>query len=51
MDILQLDYLLDLLKYRELTLFRQLTSYLHKRTKEDKGNPFEVLMFESSDMV
>ena len=51
MDVLQLDYLLDLLKYREVTLFNQLTTFLHKRTKEDKANPFEVLMFESSDAV
>lgn len=51
MDVLQLDYILDLLKYRELTLFRQLTTFLHKRTKEDKANPFEVLMYESSDLV
>ena len=51
MDVLQLDYILDLLKYRELTLFRQLTTFLQKRTKEDKANSFEVLMFESSDLV
>ncbi len=51
MDILQLDYILDLLKYREITLYNQLTAKLHKRTKVDKANPFEVLMFESSDLV
>ena len=51
MDILQLDILLNLHKYRELTLFRKLTTTLEKRTKQDKANPFEVLMFEVSDLV
>ena len=51
MDVLQLEYLLDFLKFREIMLFKQLTTTLSKRTKEDKANPFEVLMFEVSDNV
>jgi hypothetical protein len=42
---------LDLHKYREIALFRKLTTTLEKRTKQDKANPFEVLMFEVSDLV
>ena len=51
MDILQLDILLDLLKFREITLFHSLVSTLDKKTKVEKKNPFEVLMFEVSDNV
>jgi hypothetical protein len=51
MDIIQLDILLDLHKYREIALFKKLTTTLEKRTKQDKANSFEVLMFEVSDLV
>jgi hypothetical protein len=51
MDIVSLDILLDLHKFREISLFRKLTTTLEKRTKQDKANPFEVLMFEVSDLV
>jgi len=51
MDVIQIDILLDLHKYREISLFRKLTTTLEKRTKQDKANPFEVLMFDLSDLV
>ena len=51
MDVIQLDILLNLHKYREIVLFKKLTTTLEKRTKQDKANPFEVLMFEVSDLV
>jgi Acyl-CoA oxidase len=43
--------LLDLLKFREVALFKQLTGAISQKTKVEKKNQFEVLMYEVSDLV
>ena len=50
-NIIELAILLDLLKYREVTLFRELMTTIEKKTKQDKKPQFEVLMFEVSDII
>ena len=45
------EIIVDLLRFREVTLFRQLTEAIAHKTKVEKKNQFEVLMYEVSDDI
>lgn len=50
-NLADLNVLLDLLKFREITLFKSLVATLDQRCKVEKANQFEVLQYEVSDNV
>ncbi|TNV81297.1 hypothetical protein FGO68_gene5783 [Halteria grandinella] len=50
-NLVDLNVLLDLLKFREITLFKSLVATLDQRCKVEKANQFEVLQYEVSDNV